>query len=73
MSFEDDLRRIDEHVAQARRLVQQHGGELGVSSEPDKGSTFRFTLPLMHPTEVAATSSAGVRTETPHEGPRSAR
>jgi hypothetical protein len=26
MSFEDDLRRIGEHVAQARRLVQQQKG-----------------------------------------------
>jgi hypothetical protein len=26
MSFEDDLRRVEEHVAEARRLVQQQKG-----------------------------------------------
>jgi len=26
MGFEDDLRRIDEHIAEARRLVQRHKG-----------------------------------------------
>jgi hypothetical protein len=26
MSFEDDLRRVEEHVAEARRLVQQEKG-----------------------------------------------
>ena len=26
MGFEDDLRRIDEHIAEARRLVKRHKG-----------------------------------------------
>ena len=26
MSFEDDLRRVEEHVAEARRIVQRHKG-----------------------------------------------
>jgi hypothetical protein len=26
MSFEDDLRRVEEHLAEARRLVQQQKG-----------------------------------------------
>jgi len=33
-------------LALARRFVELHGGELSVSSELGRGSTFRFTLPL---------------------------
>ena len=33
-------------VSIARHLVELHGGELTVESEPDQGSTFSFTVPI---------------------------
>jgi signal transduction histidine kinase len=30
----------------SRSLIEAHGGAMGVESEPGRGSTFRFTLPL---------------------------
>jgi|GEM_PF-3364386 len=33
-------------LALSKRLIQMHGGQIGVESEPDKGSRFWFKLPL---------------------------
>ena len=41
-------------LALARRLVEMHGGKIGVESQRKKGSTFWFTLPIKKLTEGEA-------------------
>jgi len=43
-------------LALTRRLVELHGGAISLESEPGKGSTFAFTLPLLVALPGAATS-----------------
>jgi signal transduction histidine kinase len=37
----------------SKQLVELMGGQVGLESEPDRGSTFWFTLPLLEPGEPA--------------------
>ena len=56
-------------LAIVKDLVEAHGGEVGLSSEPGAGSTFWFTLPAADDRPVAAEPRLTVHTSTPAPSP----
>ena len=53
-------------LALTRRLVELHGGQIGVESELGKGSTFCFTLPMNKP--LSGKKEEAVETEEKRQG-----
>ena len=54
----------------SKRLVELMGGEIGVESEPGRGSTFWFELPFGRTAEEEAPSANRAVAASPAQGPR---
>jgi signal transduction histidine kinase len=67
-STQRQIRGVGLGVVIVKKLVEAHGGEITVTSVPERGSTFTFTLPLAGKSRDKAedpSSNPEVRTPTP--------
>jgi signal transduction histidine kinase len=46
-------------LANVKRIIQKHGGEIWCDAMPDKGATFYFTLPVTPIAEIAPSNGEG--------------
>lgn len=59
------IRGVGLGVVIVKKLVESHGGEITVTSVPERGSTFTFTLPLAAPVTEAGPAAADLVTADP--------